>query len=146
MAAEHVPPVFIKAQLLSAAEDKVYTVFELCSAAEKSTGFNNIEGSQRLENLWRIYPKKTWTVLRGRLVTPSDKIPYIVIDVQGKQETSATRLTNGSFPMSFPNEKILKYEKNIRKNSAKTWTKGLETRMGSCPTGKHTGVIMNVVL
>ena len=117
-APEHMPPVFLMCSTLLAAEEKDYTVAEICSAAERVTGFNRIIGGQRIGNLWRVYPRDIdarvalltrGVTLRGVQVTPKDKNPFIVVDNKGEREIPATRLTIGNLPLSFSNEEISKY-------------------------------------
>ena len=117
-APEHAPPVFLMCSTLPAAEEKDYTVAEICSAAERVTGFNRIIGGQRIGNLWRVYPRDIdarvalltrGVTLRGVQVTPKDKNPFIVIDNKGEREIPATRLTIGNLPLSSSNEEISKY-------------------------------------
>ena len=115
--AEHVAPVYITASSLPAAEEKQYSVNELCSAAEKTAGFRSMEGAQRIGGLWRLYPTNIdarvavltkGIVLRGVCITPRDKNPFIVTDDRGNErETPATKLTIGNVPMSFSNMEIM---------------------------------------
>ena len=114
---EQVAPVYVTASSLPAAEEKQYSVSELCSAAEKTAGFQSMEGAQRIGGLWRLYPTNIdarvalltkGIVLRGVCVTPRDKSPFIVTDVCGNErETPATNLTIGNVPMSFSNMEIM---------------------------------------
>ncbi|KAL8610599.1 hypothetical protein ACOMHN_006318 [Nucella lapillus] len=52
-----VEPVFLLNKLLPAAHEVNYAVAEICAAAEKTSGFDSIEGAQRIGGLWRLYPK-----------------------------------------------------------------------------------------
>ena len=56
-APENVPPIFLLSKTLPAApaaEEKEYTVIEICTATEKVTGFGTVIGSQKISSLWRI--------------------------------------------------------------------------------------------
>ena len=46
--AQHVQPVF-----LPAVKEKEYSVAEICAAAERTKGFESVEGAQRIGGLWR---------------------------------------------------------------------------------------------
>ena len=115
---EHVPPVYLMCRNLPAAEQKEYTVVEICSAAELVTGYGKIEGCQRIGGLWRLYANNSDSrvelltqglVLRGHSVTPRDKNPFIVENSNGEdREIPATRLTVGNIPLSYNNEDIIK--------------------------------------
>lgn len=116
---EHVLPVFLMGKQLPLAEDKEYSVFEICTAAEKVTGFGNVVGAQRIGALWRLYPKTTnarlnlltkGVVLRGLSVQPRDKNPFIVTDGPNgeEREIPSVRLTIGNIPLSVSNDEILK--------------------------------------
>ena len=114
---EHVLPVFVLAKQLPAAEVKEYTVYEMGTAAEKVTGFGNVDGAQRIGALWRICPKTMQgrmdlltkgLVLRGLCVEVKDKNPFIVTSDSGEQrEIPSVRLTVGNIPLSVSNEEIL---------------------------------------
>ncbi|KAL8618388.1 hypothetical protein ACOMHN_050156 [Nucella lapillus] len=82
-----VQPVFLLNKLLPAAHEVNYSVAEICAAAEKTSGFDSIEGAQWIGGLWRLYPKTVdarvalltrGIVLRGISVQPRDKNPFIV--------------------------------------------------------------------
>ena len=92
---EHTLPVFVQNNSLPAFDKKDFSTAEICSCAEKTTGFNSIIGSQKNRSLWRIYPRdkggrqklliKGMTV-RGVHVTVKDKNPYLVRSLDGKEE------------------------------------------------------------
>ena len=110
---EHVAPVYGTASSLPAAEEKRYSVNELCSVAEKTAGIRSMEGAQWIGGLWRLYPPNNdarvalltkGIVLRGVCVTPRDNNPFIVTDDRGNErETPATKLTIGNVPIFFSN-------------------------------------------
>ena len=113
----HVHPVFLLNRELPGTDEKDYSVFELCTAAEKTAGFETMEGAQRIGSLWRLYPKSidarialltTGMYLRGHTVTPKDKNPFVVKDNSGQErEVQPTRVVVGNVPISVSNEDIL---------------------------------------
>ena len=115
-APETVPPVFLVSKTLPAAEEKEYSVIELCTAAEKVTGYGTVIGSQRIGSLWRVYCKDINTrtelltrglVLRGVHCQPKDKNPFVVLSDNGQErEVPATRVTVGNIPLSYSNDEI----------------------------------------
>ena len=89
---EHVAPVYITASSPPAAEEKQYSVTELCSATEKTAGFRSMERAQRIGGLWHRYPTNIdarvvlltkGIALRCVCVTPRDKNPFIITDDRG---------------------------------------------------------------
>ena len=49
--------VFLLNKSLPAVEGKDYSVAEICAAAERTAGFETVEGAQRIVGLWRLYAK-----------------------------------------------------------------------------------------
>ena len=117
-APETVPPDFLLGKTLPAAEEKEFTVTELCTAAEETTGFGTVIGNQRTGSLWRIYCTmlnariellRKGMVLRGVHCQPKDKNPLVMREENGQErEIPSTRLTIGNIPLSFSTEEILK--------------------------------------
>lgn len=115
---EHTRPVYLINNQLPAAQEKPYSVAEICSAAEKSCGFETIEGAQHIRGLWRIYPKTTnarvtlptkGLILRSTLVTPKDDNPFLVREnnPNGDKEVPTTKLIVGDIPISCSNDEIV---------------------------------------
>ena len=111
------PPVFLPVRNLPPENDMSYTVREMCSAAEKVSGFNSIIGAQRIGGLWRLYPKSfdsrstllfSGLELRNHSVTLFDKNPFIVKTAQGAEEVKTTKVIIGNLPLSHNNEDIEK--------------------------------------
>ena len=125
-AVQHVQPVFLVNNSLPATEEKPYSVSELCSAAEKVCGYNNMEGAQRIRGLWRLYPKTQQAridllskglTLRGTTVMPRDVNPFILGQTSGDAETPekpTTKLIIGDIPISCSNEEIRKAIENMK--------------------------------
>ena len=74
--------MFLIHKSIPAVEEKEYSVADICSAAERTPGFESVEGAQRIGGLWRVYPKHTEArftvrtgdiVLRHHTVQPRDK-------------------------------------------------------------------------
>ena len=53
----HVQRVFLLSKSLSAVEDKEYTIADICAAAERTAGFETVDGAQRIGGLWTLYPR-----------------------------------------------------------------------------------------
>jgi hypothetical protein len=97
---------------------KSFSVAEICSAAEKTSGHGTIEGAQRLGGLWRIYPTSMdarvgllsrGIVLRGHSVQPRDRNPFLIRDNNGtEREVAAVKVIVGNIPMSYKNTDIAK--------------------------------------
>eukprot|EP00745_Piridium_sociabile_P022856 TRINITY_DN35649_c0_g1_i6.p1 TRINITY_DN35649_c0_g1~~TRINITY_DN35649_c0_g1_i6.p1 ORF type:complete len:168 (-),score=32.41 TRINITY_DN35649_c0_g1_i6:30-533(-) len=99
--ASAVHPVFLLNKHLPAVEVKDFTVPGLCVAAERCSGYESMEGAQRIGGLWRLYPlsnegrNKLLTggiLLRGLLVQPSDTNPFALRNGSGAE----CALRNGS--------------------------------------------------
>eukprot|EP00745_Piridium_sociabile_P022853 TRINITY_DN35649_c0_g1_i3.p1 TRINITY_DN35649_c0_g1~~TRINITY_DN35649_c0_g1_i3.p1 ORF type:complete len:188 (-),score=36.69 TRINITY_DN35649_c0_g1_i3:30-593(-) len=99
--ASAVHPVFLLNKHLPAVEVKDFTVPGLCVAAERCSGYESMEGAQRIGGLWRLYPlsnegrNKLLTggiLLRGLLVQPSDTNPFALRNGSGAEFA----LRNGS--------------------------------------------------
>ncbi len=111
-----VQPVFLLNKSLPAVEEKDYSVAEICAAAERTAGFETVEGAQRIGGLWRLYAKDnearikllvSGIILRGHYVQPREKNPFLVRDANGEdREIATTKLFVGNIPMSFSNEDI----------------------------------------
>ena len=92
-------------------EEKNVTVSEICQAAERTCGFESMDGAQRLRGLWRLYPKteearmKLLTdrlVLRGTTVMPCDTNPFLLRPAGNETQIQkpTTNLIIGDIPMS----------------------------------------------
>ena len=75
-------PVFLLNKSLPAVEDKDYSVAEICSDAERTAGFETVEGAQRIGGQWKLYAKDNDTrikllvsgiILRAHYVQPHEK-------------------------------------------------------------------------
>lgn len=107
-----VRPIFMtERQLPMELLDKL-TVRAICSAAEKTCGYNTMEGAQLINGLWRVYPKTeearatlliSGLALEGFNITLKDKNPFIV---NNEEEAPSTRLLISDIPLSFSNEDI----------------------------------------
>ena len=101
---------------LPAFDKKDFSTAEICSHAEKTTGFNSIIGAQKISGLWRIYPRDKGgrqklliqgMTVRGVQVTVKDKNPYLVRSLDGKEEeTPTTKVIVGNVPISFSDQEI----------------------------------------
>ena len=119
-------PVFILNNQLPAFEQKVFTTAEICSAAEKTSGFETIEGAQRIGGLWRIYPRNATArqkllvqgfSLRGVRVEVKDKNPFLVSSPDGaEREVPATKLIINNVPLSFSDDEIFQAVKAMNVN------------------------------
>ncbi len=54
-----VPPVFVLDSSLLTSDGKAVSGLDLCIAAERVAGVGQIDGSQRIGKVWRIYPSST---------------------------------------------------------------------------------------
>lgn len=115
-------PVFLVNNKLPAFESKAYSTAEICAAIERKTGFNTIEGAQRIGGLWRIYPRDGKTrqkiliegfVMRGVSVTVMDRNPFIVKTKDGEVEEPTTKLIISNIPLSVSDSDILGTIKGI---------------------------------
>lgn len=136
-----VQPVFLLNKSLPAVEEKDYSVAEICVAAERTAGFETVEGAQRIGGLWRLYAKDnearikllvSGIILRGHYVQPREKNPFLVRDANGEdREIATTKLFVGNIPLSFSKEDIskavkkLKYALNYLTREAETTTANL---------------------
>eukprot|EP00745_Piridium_sociabile_P012589 TRINITY_DN19220_c0_g1_i3.p2 TRINITY_DN19220_c0_g1~~TRINITY_DN19220_c0_g1_i3.p2 ORF type:complete len:120 (-),score=19.90 TRINITY_DN19220_c0_g1_i3:927-1286(-) len=109
------PPVFLPLRNLPPENENHYTVREICTAAEKSSGYNSIIGAQRIGGLWRIYSKSvdyrntlllSGIEVRNHSINLFDKNPFIVRTAQGEEEVKTTKLIVGNLPLSYSNEEI----------------------------------------
>ena len=84
-----VQPVFLLNKSLPAVEEKDNSVAEICAAAERTAGFETVEGAQRIGGLWRLNAKDSEArikllvsgiILRGHYVQPREKNPFLVRD------------------------------------------------------------------
>ena len=88
--AQHVQPVFLIHKSLPAVEEKEYSVADICSAAERTAGFESVEGAQRIGGLWRVYPKNMearFTLLTGDIV-----LKHHTVQPRDKNKTKQTSL------------------------------------------------------
>lgn len=123
---ERVLPVFVLNNQLPAFQTKFFTTSEIYAAAEKTCGYDSIEGAQKIGALWRIYPSKQEArqklliqgfVLRGVRVEVKAKNPFVVKssgenDVDSDQQQS-TKLIIGNVPLSFSDEELLQAVKGL---------------------------------
>ena len=109
--------VFMLNKSLPTAEEMPYSVAEICFAAEKSSGFATVLGAQRLGFLWRGYPTNTdarvalltkGTTLRGHIIQPWDKTPFIMREDGQEREIPSTKLVIGNVPLSYNKSDIVK--------------------------------------
>ncbi|KAL8619992.1 hypothetical protein ACOMHN_015274 [Nucella lapillus] len=118
-------PVFVLNNQLPSFDQKPFTTTELCAAAEKVCGYNSIEGSQKIGNLWRIYPRNKETrqaltiqgfVLRGVVISVKTTNPYLQSRNIGHRaqsgdtisyQTPSTKLIIGNIPLSYTDTDIL---------------------------------------
>ena len=108
--------MFLLNKSLPAVDEKDYSVAEICSAAERTAGFEPVEGAQKIEGIWRLYSKDNDTrikllasgiILRGHYVQPHEKNPFTVRDANGEdREIVTTKLFMGNIPLPFSNEDI----------------------------------------
>lgn len=115
-------PVFILNNQLPAFEEKAFTTAEICSAVEKTSGFDSIEGAQRIGGLWRIYPRSQdarlkilvqgFTIRHVR-VEVKNKNPFLVATADGEREKESTKLIINNVPLSYSDEDILKNVKRL---------------------------------
>ena len=119
-ALERTAPVFFINKNLPGVEEKNVAVSEICQAAERTGGFESVDGAQKISGLWRLYPKteearmKLLTgglVLRGRTVMPCDTNPFLLRPAGNETqiEKPTTKLIIGDIPMSCANEEIEKW-------------------------------------
>lgn len=124
---ERCEPVFLINNQLPGFETKMFTTSEICAAAERQTGYNSIEGAQRIGGLWRIYPRSQdnrmkllmeGIVLRGVLVTLKSRNPFLVGtngetgDNEGSQPPT-TKLIISNVPLSYSDDDILQAIKSL---------------------------------
>ncbi|GFS08573.1 hypothetical protein ElyMa_003017000 [Elysia marginata] len=108
-----VPPVFLLVRNLPE-ESHDCSNFELCVAAAKVIGRENVFGCQRIGQLWRIHPKNAQArlnllaqglAIQGQHLAVESQNPYIVRGSDGK-EIPSTRLTVSDIPLSVANAAI----------------------------------------
>ena len=111
-----VRPLFVRSRDLPDSQDKPYTVREICSHIETVAGHGTMDGAQLIGGLWRLYPTSLQArrkilvdgfSLRGVVVSPLDKNPYLVTGNAG-ENCETTRLVIGNVQLSFSNEDIEK--------------------------------------
>ena len=100
--------------------DKYLTVCEICYAVRDVVGRESyIDGAQRIGGLWRVYMKDpiaraqvlvTGISLRDMQVNMYDKNPYLH---PGKEDVETTRLYVRNIPLSYDNDVITDYLKNM---------------------------------
>ena len=100
--------------------DKYLTVCEICYAVRDVVGRESyIDGAQRIGGLWRVYMKDpiaraqvlvTGISLRDMQVNMDDKNPYLH---PGKEDVETTRLYVRNIPLSYDNDVITDYLKNM---------------------------------
>ncbi|KAL8558306.1 hypothetical protein ACOMHN_059553 [Nucella lapillus] len=119
----NVTPVFVLNNQLPAFDQKQFTTLEICSAEEKTSGFETEDGTQRIGGLWRIYLRNKEArqkvilqgfAIRGVRVEVKDRNPFLVSSPDGEEkEIPATKLTINNIALSFSDEEILKTIKNL---------------------------------
>ncbi|KAL8609418.1 hypothetical protein ACOMHN_006605 [Nucella lapillus] len=110
-------------------EKTIFTTAEICAAAEKVCGHNNIDGAQRIGSLWRIYPCSRegrnkllvqGFILRGVHLNVKSQNPFVVRNVtdgvtdEREVQTPATKLVIGNVPLSFSDDDLLKTVKQLQ--------------------------------
>ena len=125
---ERVLPVFAINNELPGFDQKQFSTSEICAAAERVTGYNSLEGAQRIGGLWRIYPRQKEArlklltqgfALRGIQVSVKDKNPFVVRapnsgDDDGRDENPpSTKLIIGNVPLSFSDTELLQSVKQL---------------------------------
>ncbi|KAL8619141.1 hypothetical protein ACOMHN_019413 [Nucella lapillus] len=120
-----VTPVFILNNQLPAFDEKNFTTAEICAAVEKTSGYETIEGAQRIGGLWRIYPRSSEArqilllqgfAIRHVRVEVKDRNPFVVTTADREREIEATKLIINNVPLSYSDEAILKTIKKIDVN------------------------------
>ena len=119
-----VTPVFILNNQLPAFDQVPFTTAEICHDVEKNSGFESIDGAQRIGGLWRIYPRSSQarnTVLvqgfniRGIQVDVKNKNPFVISSPNGEErEIPATRLTISNVPLSYSDDDIMHAVKALK--------------------------------
>ena len=93
---EHTLPVFVQNNSLPAFDKKDFSTAEICSYAEKTTGFNSIIGAQKIRDKGgRQKLLIQGMTVRGVQVTVKDKKPYLVRSLDGKEEETPAIRNNG---------------------------------------------------
>eukprot|EP00745_Piridium_sociabile_P017322 TRINITY_DN26057_c0_g1_i5.p1 TRINITY_DN26057_c0_g1~~TRINITY_DN26057_c0_g1_i5.p1 ORF type:complete len:366 (+),score=55.96 TRINITY_DN26057_c0_g1_i5:150-1247(+) len=119
-----VTPVFVLNNQLPAFDQKFVTTAEICSAVEITSGYDSIEGAQRIGGLWRIYPRSQearhklllqgFTIRKVRVEVKNTN-PFLVSTPDGKEkEIMATKLIINNVPLSFSDEEIVKSVKQLK--------------------------------
>ncbi|KAL8561114.1 hypothetical protein ACOMHN_033697 [Nucella lapillus] len=120
-----VTPVFILNNQLPAFDEKNFTPAEICAAVEKTSGYETIEGAQRIGGLWRMYPRSSeerlilllqGLAIRHVRVEVKDRNPFVVTTADGEREIEATKLIINNVPLSYSDEDILKTIKKLDVN------------------------------
>jgi len=106
-------PVFLLNKNLPAAEEKLFSVVEICTAAERVAGPETMVGAQRIGGLWRLYCKNNnarndlltqGLILRGHTIMPLASNPF---GGRGHDAEQSTKLIIGNVPLSYTNTDIL---------------------------------------
>ena len=84
---------------------------EICAAAERTAGFETVEGAQRIGGLWRLYARDndarikllvSGIILNGHYVQPRDKNPFTVrYATEEDRKIATTRLFVRQHPLVF---------------------------------------------
>ncbi|GFS01664.1 interferon-induced helicase C domain-containing protein 1 [Elysia marginata] len=102
------PPVFVTARDLP----EGVTNYDLCAAGEKLIGSGGIIGSQRIGQLWRLYPSSRegrvkllveGLTIKNKRVKLLSQNPFLI---RGNQEIPITKLFISNLPISSSNEMI----------------------------------------
>ncbi|GFR87723.1 interferon-induced helicase C domain-containing protein 1 [Elysia marginata] len=105
-------PVFVLARNLPDGEN--YTNYDICLAASKSIGRQEVGGAQRINSLWRIYvngPEARIKLLskgltiNGINIEVSSQNPLLLRGSDGK-EVPTTKLLISDIPISVANEAL----------------------------------------
>ncbi len=88
---EHTLPVFVQNNSLPAFDKKDFSTAEICSYAEKTTGFNSIIGAQKISGLWRIYPRDKGG--RQKLLIQGMTVRGVQVTVKDKKRTTTPMST-----------------------------------------------------
>ena len=100
------------------------SIVYICTAAEKTSGYGTICGTQFLGPLVRIYPAEVKAraillakglTIKGGKVTLYAKNPFILVNGNG-EEVPSTKLTVDGIPLSYSGEEIVDKLKNMGVN------------------------------
>ena len=113
---EGVMPVFIKTFEVPDGRENPPSVYDMCCAAEATSGDGSILGAQIHRGLWRIYPKNNdarqillvrGIQIRDVLIQPKNTNPYqLYQDRPFGLEKPTTKLWIDNIPLSCANEEI----------------------------------------